>query len=148
MQAPATREALSAEAHRIEAALDRFRAWRNQRAQEEAALIAQLTAHRKLTAQGVAKARRQTITEAVHGGDVDEVAKLHHDLLKVLVLGLLSGALLAGGCAEPTPRLIIVNQPMAPVRLIHEGTPGWWLSDALYEATLLKLDELKERNDE
>lgn len=53
---PATREALSAEARRIEAALDRFRAWRNQRAQEEAALIAQLTAHRKLTAQGVAKA--------------------------------------------------------------------------------------------
>ena len=47
---PATREALSAEAHRLEAALDRFRAWRNQRAQEEAALIAQLTAHRKLTA--------------------------------------------------------------------------------------------------
>lgn len=94
-----------------------------------------------------AKARRQAITEAVHGGDVDEVAKLHHDLLKVLVLGLLSGALLAG-CAEPQPRLIIVNQPMAPVRLIHEGAPGWWLSDALYEATLLKLDELKERNDE
>ena len=48
---PATREALSAEAHRLEAALDRFRAWRSQRAQEEAALIAQLTAHRKLTAQ-------------------------------------------------------------------------------------------------
>lgn len=53
---PATREALSAEARRLEAALDRFRAWRSQRAQEEAALIAQLTAHRKLTAQGVAKA--------------------------------------------------------------------------------------------
>ena len=53
---PATREALSAEARRLEAALDRFRAWRNQRAQEEAALIAKLTAHRKLTAQGVSKA--------------------------------------------------------------------------------------------
>ena len=53
---PATREALSAEARRLEAALDRFRAWRSQRAQEEAALIAQLIAHRKLTAQGVAKA--------------------------------------------------------------------------------------------
>lgn len=53
---PATCEALSAEARRLEAALDRFRAWRSQRAQEEAALIAQLTAHRKLTAQGVAKA--------------------------------------------------------------------------------------------
>ena len=53
---PATREALSAEARRLEAALDRFRAWRSQRAQEEAALIAQLTAHRKLTAQGVSKA--------------------------------------------------------------------------------------------
>ena len=53
---PATREALSAEARRLEAALDRFRAWRSQRAQEEAALIAQLTAHRAHTAQGVAKA--------------------------------------------------------------------------------------------
>ena len=53
---PATREALSAEARRLEAALDRFRAWRNQRAQEEAALIAQLIAHRKLTAQGIQKA--------------------------------------------------------------------------------------------
>ena len=53
---PATREALSAEARRLEAALDRFRAWRSQRAQEEAALIAQLIAHRKLTAQGVSKA--------------------------------------------------------------------------------------------
>ena len=50
------REALSAESRRLEAALDRFRAWRNQRAQEEAALIAKLTAHRKLTAQGVSKA--------------------------------------------------------------------------------------------
>lgn len=56
MQAPATREALSAEARRLEAALDRFRAWRNQRAQEEAALIAQLTAHRAKTALGVKKA--------------------------------------------------------------------------------------------
>lgn len=46
------------------------------------------------------------------------------------------------GCAEPKPRLLIINQPMAPIRLIHEGTPGWWLSDALYEATLLKLEEL------
>lgn len=94
-----------------------------------------------------AKARRQAITEAVHAGDVDEVTKLHHELLKVLLLGLLSGSLLVG-CAEPPPRLIIVNQPMAPVRLIHEGAPGWWLSDALYEATLLRLDELKERNNE
>lgn len=107
-----------------------------------------LAAWLHLRRRAEAKARRQAITEAVHGGDVDEVTKLHHTLLKVLVLGLLSGALLAGGCAEPTPRLIIVNQPMAPVRLIHEGAPGWWLSDALYEATLLKLDELKERNNE
>ena len=53
---PATREALSAEARRLEAALDRFRAWRSQRAQEEAALIAQLTAHRAHTALGTKKA--------------------------------------------------------------------------------------------
>ena len=92
-----------------------------------------------------AKARRQAITEAVHGGDVDEVTARHHTLLKVIAFALLLPLV---GCAEPQPRLIIVNQPMAPVRLIHEGAPGWWLSDALYEATLLKLDELKERNDE
>ena len=91
------------------------------------------------------KARRQAITEAVHGGDVDEVAKLHHTLLKVLALGLLLPLV---GCARTTREVIYVNQPMAPVRLVHEGAPGWWLSDALYEATLLKLDELKERNDE
>ncbi len=29
-----------------------------------------------------AKAHRQAITEAVHAGDVDEVTKLHHELLK------------------------------------------------------------------
>ena len=45
---------LRAEARRLEAALDRFRVWRNTRAQEEAALIAQLTAHRKLTAEEAA----------------------------------------------------------------------------------------------
>ena len=39
-----------------EAALDRYRAWYRQRIAEEHALIAQLTAHRKLTAQGVQKA--------------------------------------------------------------------------------------------
>lgn len=92
-----------------------------------------------------AKARRQAITEAVHGGDVDEVTKLHHTLLKVLAPLLLLPLI---GCARTTREVIIVNQPMAPVRLIHEGAPGWWLSDALYEATLLRLDELKERNDE
>ena len=57
---------------------------------------------------------------------------------------LLPLLLTLAGCAEPKPRLLIINQPMAPVRLIHEGTPGWWLSDALYEATLLKLDALQE----
>lgn len=91
-----------------------------------------------------AKARRQAITEAVHGGDVDEVTARHHDLLRLLPLLLLPLV----GCARTTREVIIVNQPMAPVRLIHEGSPGWWLSDALYEATLLRLDELKERNDE
>ena len=91
-----------------------------------------------------AKARRQAITEAVHGGDVDEVTARHHDLLRLLPLLLLPLV----GCARTSREVIIVNQPMAPVRLIHEGAPGWWLSDALYEATLLKLDELKERNDE
>ena len=58
------REALMAEAKRLEAALDRFRAWRNQRAQEEAALIAQLTAHRAHTAEGVKKADELSATLA------------------------------------------------------------------------------------
>ncbi len=53
---PAERSTLEAGTHRLEAALDRFRAWRNTRAQEEAALIAQLTAHRAKTALGVKKA--------------------------------------------------------------------------------------------
>lgn len=100
-----------------------------------------LAAWLHLRRRAEAKARRQAITEAVHGGDVDEVTKLHHTLLKALVPLLLLPLV---GCAEPQPRLIIVNQPMAPVRLVHEGAPGWWLSDALYEATLLKLDALKE----
>lgn len=89
-----------------------------------------------------ATARQQAITDAVHAGDADEVTKIHHNLLKILFLGLLPGSLLTGGCAEPSPRLLIVNQPMVPVRLVHDGTPGWWLSDALYEATLLRLDAL------
>lgn len=93
-----------------------------------------------------AKARQDAITKAVHAGDVDEVARIHHTLLKVLLLGLLPVCL--PGCAEPSPPTVIyINQPMMPVRLIHEGQPGWWLSDALYEATLLRLDELKERNE-
>lgn len=89
-----------------------------------------------------AKARQQAITDAVHAGDAEAVTKIHHNLLKILLLGLLPGSLLTGGCAEPQPRLLIVNQPMVPVRLEHNGTPGWWLSDALYEATLLRLDAL------
>lgn len=103
-----------------------------------------LAAWLHLRRRAEAKARRQAITEAVHGGDVDEVTARHHDLLRLLPLLLLPLV----GCARTTREVIYVNQPMAPVRLIHEGVPGWWLSDALYEATLLKLDELKERNNE
>ncbi len=44
------------------------------------------------------------------------------------------------GCTET----LIVNQPMVPIRMEHDGVPGWWLSDCLYEATLLKLDELQQ----
>lgn len=95
----------------------------------------------RLRRKAAAKARQDAITQAVHGGDVDEVTRIHHELLKVIVFALL---LPLAGCAEPKPRLLIINQPMAPIRLIHEGTPGWWLSDALYEATLLKLDALQE----
>ena len=89
-----------------------------------------------------ATARQQAITDAVHAGDAEAVTKIHNTLLRALLLGLLPGSLLTGGCAEPSPRLIIVNQPMVPVRMTHDGTPGWWLSDALYEATLLRLDAL------
>ena len=47
---------LIAEAQRLEATLDRFRVWRKKHAQEEAALIAQLTAHRTKTTEGTPKA--------------------------------------------------------------------------------------------
>ena len=43
------REALMAEAKRIEAALDRYRAWYKKRLAEEATLIAQLQSHRAQT---------------------------------------------------------------------------------------------------
>ena len=98
----------------------------------------------RLRRKARAKARQDAITRAVHGGDVDEVTARHHDLLRLLPLLLLPLV----GCARTSREVIYVNQPMAPVRLIHEGTPGWWLSDALYEATLHKLDELKERNEQ
>ena len=61
---PATREALSAEAHRLEAALDRFRAWYKKRLVEEHALIAQLQSHRAKTAEGVKKADALSATLA------------------------------------------------------------------------------------
>lgn len=94
-----------------------------------------------------ATARQQAITDAVHAGDAEAVTKIHHTLLKALLLGLLPGSLLTG-CAEPSPRLLIVNQPMVPVRMTHDGTPGWWLSDALYEATLIRLDALTHPEDD
>ena len=95
-----------------------------------------------------ATARQQAITDAVHAGDAEAVTKIHHNLLKALLLGLLPAASLLAGCAEPSSRLIIVNQPMVPVRMTHDGTPGWWLSDALYEATLLRLDALTHPEDD
>lgn len=82
------------------------------------------------------KAKRDALFRAIHAGDVDEVTKAHHDLL--LAFAVLLGTIAIAGCAA---RTTVVNQPMTPVRLIHEGTPGWWLSDCLYEATLLKLEE-------
>lgn len=85
-----------------------------------------------------AAAQQAAITEAVHTGNAEEVTRIHTGLLKALLLGagLTLGAL---GCTAK-PEVVIVNPPMVPVRLIHDGTPGWWLSDALYEATLLKLN--------
>ena len=65
-------------------------------------------------------------------------------LLTALFLGLLPASILLSGCSAEPP-LVIVNQPMVPVRLEYEGSPGWWLSDALYEATLLRLEEAQER---
>ncbi len=84
--------------------------------------------------------KREAISEAVHSGDTEAVTKHHHDLLLLfLPLLLMLGLTACVGCVRE--KLVIVNQPMAPVRLYHEGEPGWWLSDALYEATLLKLEE-------
>ena len=92
-----------------------------------------------------AKARKDAISTAIHSGDAEAVTRIHNRLLKLLFLGLLPASILLSGCSAEPP-LVIVNQPMVPVRLEHEGTPGWWLSDALYEATLLKLNELTEMN--
>ena len=78
---------------------------------------------------------REAISEAVHSGDTETVTKHHHHLLKLLAVSCL--LLATSGCVRE--KLVIVNEPMAPVRLYYEGTPGWWLSDTLYEATLLKL---------
>lgn len=35
-----------------------------------------------LRRKAAAKARQDAITQAVHGGDVDEVTRIHHELLK------------------------------------------------------------------
>ncbi len=87
------------------------------------------------------KKHRQAISDAVHKGDSDAVMKHHHNLLRViLVLLVVSGG---QGCVTET---LYVNQPMVPIRLEHNGIPGWWLSDSLYEATLLKLDALQNPN--
>lgn len=94
-----------------------------------------------LTSALLARKRRQTraeISQAVHTGDQDAVTKHHHDLLKVVILVGLFGL---SGCVKE--RVVVVNQPMVPVPMEYNGTPGWWLSNALYEATLLKLEELK-----
>ena len=92
-----------------------------------------------------AKARKEAITEAVHTGNQEAATRIHNRLLKLLFLGLLPASILLSGCSAEPP-ILIVNQPMVPVRLEHEGCPGWWLSDSLYEQTLLKLNELQERN--
>lgn len=36
----------------------------------------------RLRRKAAAKARQDAITQAVHGGDVDEVTRIHHELLK------------------------------------------------------------------
>lgn len=105
------------------------------------ALAAWLHLKRKRDAQ----ARKDAISTAIHAGDTEEVTRIHNRLLKLLFLGLLPASILLSGCSAEPP-ILIVNQPMVPVRLEHEGCPGWWLSDALYEQTLLKLNELQERN--
>ena len=86
------------------------------------------------------EARKDAISSAVHSGDAEAVERITRRLLKLALLFLLPLTLF--GCA-PQERVVVVNQPMVPVRLVHEGSPGWWLSDALFEATLLKLETLK-----
>ena len=111
------------------------------------ALCSALAGLLRLRRKAQAEARRSAISQAVHSGDAEAAARLHHTLLKLLWLGLLPAFALLSGCTAPEERLLILNQPMAPVRMEHAGSPGWWLSDCLYEATLLKLDTLQtERN--
>lgn len=89
------------------------------------------------------KKAREAISQAVHTGDEQEVTKIHHDLLRIGILAVISlGMLSTVGCLNE--KVIVVNEPMVPVRMSHNGASGWWLSDALYEATLLKLNAYKE----
>ncbi len=88
------------------------------------------------------KKRRQAISDAVHSGDVDEVTKHHHNLLRAILI-ILFVSFGMTGCVTET---LYVNQPMTPIRMEHNGIPGWWLSDCLYEATLLKLDSLQNKD--
>lgn len=89
------------------------------------------------------QARKKAIEGAVRSGDRDAVTRIHNDLLRSLLLAAVPAlSLLGSGCAAKE-RLVVVNQPMVPVRMEHGGSPGWWLSDSLYEATLLRLDALK-----
>lgn len=93
------------------------------------------------------KQRRKAISKAVHEGDTETVTQIHHDLLSVFFAVMMTvivpiasyGSLIClSGCVRE--RVRVVNQPMVPVRMTHEGVEGWWLSDALYEATLLSLE--------
>lgn len=89
------------------------------------------------------KKEREAISQAVHTGDEKEVTKIHHDLLRLLIFSVTGlGLTMSVGCLNE--KVIVVNEPMVPVRMSHNGASGWWLSDALYEATLLKLNAYKE----
>lgn len=86
------------------------------------------------------------ITEAVHNGKEDDVARIHNELLELVLIVIIPVTMIVGCSTKPD--VVYVNEPMRPYRMVREGVNGWWLSDSLYEATLTRLYELKRYHDE
>lgn len=90
------------------------------------------------------KKEREAISEAVHTGDAEKVDALNQEILKeslrLLPLGFFLGmSLFLPGCSFT--RTVYVPDSAKAVPMEHEGVPGWWEPNSLYEAKLLILHE-------